>query len=186
MKVSDAGAQCRVLLLIMLAHSIPFSKERDKLFLTGSFAPITFSGTEYESGGAKISYAPGKYMSTSLRYLAEAESPCSKMDCRSYQNNSTYSHEISELSLLGGPILKMEHGYLASLIGIGGISGQKIKIDSVGSESRIRYKNISLPLDLEAMLYISEYFGVGITGYGDFNKENDIFGVMGSIQIRIL
>lgn len=170
---------------LMLAPLSPFIYANEKIFLTGSFAPVTFHGTSYQSGAGKISYTPNKYFVSSIRYLAEAESPCQKMDCKDYPNNSTTLHGINETSVVVGTIYKNTQGYLSCQAGIGGSFGQNILIDSIGAESRDRFKVISIPIDLEAMAYVGKYFGFGITGYGDINKKGNIFGIMGSIQLRI-
>jgi hypothetical protein len=170
-------------ILVAFMHSFSIASEHNRLFISGSFAPATLNGWDYISGGGKAGYLIGKKYFASVRYLAESTNR-SCWDCPGIPGRTL--HEVLDISVLYGPCLLGKEGYFSALAGIGVANVEMVNYSPESGEIREKTANASLDFDVEAMKFLGNRFGIGLTGYGSVNPVSSIFGVMLSLQFGML
>jgi len=167
--VPDAVSQ------VSIPPSRVVSPDVAKVFISGSFAPKTFNGNYY-SGGGKIGYDVNKSYLLYARFLAESLAGSG--------SPGRHMYEVMEFSILFGPRLLNKHGYLSAMVGGGIANTEMINFNSTTGETREKESSPSLAIDIEAIKFLGENFGFGLTGFGNLNLASSTSGIMLSVQIR--
>jgi hypothetical protein len=90
------------------------------------------------------------------------------------------TYKLTDYGILYGPVWEFGDGMISAGAGVGLVRTTMIKGGAPDSRS-----SASIPLEVQALWRISNFFGAGVYGYTNFNGAHDFSGLLLTVQLGV-